>query len=63
MPSVQAEVLGSGMPTGTLDLRVVEGIGHFSFMSTLPPGVEDPLKNREEFLKTFSEEVYRLLVR
>ncbi|NDG85925.1 MAG: alpha/beta hydrolase [Proteobacteria bacterium] len=60
---VQAEVLRRGMPTGTVDLRVVEGIGHFSFMSTLPPGVEDPLENREGFLKTISEEVYRFLVR
>lgn len=34
----------------SVDLRIIEGAGHFSFLHTLPPGAPEPLPDREAFL-------------
>lgn len=50
--------LGEGVP---MDLRVIEGAGHFSFMNTLPPGIDDPLPDRNHFLEGVAEEISRFV--
>lgn len=40
-----------------VEVRIVEGAGHFSFMNTLPPQVTDTLPDRENFLAHFAGEV------
>ncbi|MFD4639188.1 alpha/beta hydrolase family protein [Lentzea sp. NPDC058436] len=54
-PLAQIEVLRTA--PGPVDLRVVPGAGHFSFMNTLPPGVqEDPAFDRVRFLDDLAAE-------
>ncbi|MGC4067453.1 MAG: hypothetical protein QM784_22960 [Polyangiaceae bacterium] len=48
--------LGSRLP---IDVRVVEGAGHFSFMNTPPPNTTEPLPNREAFLDELAKEILR----
>jgi pimeloyl-ACP methyl ester carboxylesterase len=61
-PPVQAEflkrALGAQVP---VDVRIVEGAGHFSFLNTLPPQTTDPLPNREMFLANIASEVCRFV--
>jgi alpha-beta hydrolase superfamily lysophospholipase len=50
-PPAQATFLKQSLENRVLvDLRVIDGAGHFSFMNTLPPQTIDPLPNREVFL-------------
>lgn len=61
-PVAQVSVL-RGAP-GPVDLRVVPGAGHLSFMHTLPPGVaEDPAFDRPRFLTTLVEETVEFSLR
>ncbi|MEU0881836.1 hypothetical protein ABZ345_24755 [Lentzea sp. NPDC005914] len=61
-PVSQAELL-LGAP-GPVDLRVVPGAGHFSFLHTLPPGVaEEPGFDRERFLAGMVEETLEFVRR
>lgn len=61
-PVSQAELLLGA--AGPVDLRVVEGAGHFSFLHTLPPGVaEDPAFDRERFLADMVEETVNFSLR
>ncbi|WP_052685110.1 alpha/beta hydrolase family protein [Lentzea aerocolonigenes] len=61
-PMAQAELLRSA--AGPVDLRVVPGAGHFSFLHTLPPGVaEDPAFDRAKFLAEMVEEIVRFVRR
>jgi alpha-beta hydrolase superfamily lysophospholipase len=46
--------LGDRVP---VDLRVLAGVGHFTFMNVLPPQVTDPLPDREAFLARLAAEV------
>ncbi len=46
--------LGERVP---LDLRIVDGAGHFSFMNTLPPQVTDELADRELFLNRLAVDI------
>lgn len=63
-PPAQAELLklalGARVP---VDLRVLAGAGHFSFMHVLPPHVTDPLPDREAFLAELVSEVERFVRR
>lgn len=62
-PPRQIEILKDRLPKGvTIDFRVVDGAGHFSFMNNLPPNVSDPIKKRDEFLRDLAAEVCRFLV-
>jgi pimeloyl-ACP methyl ester carboxylesterase len=56
-PPSQAEFLESAIENSSVELHVVEGAGHFSFLNTLPPQVADPLADRETFLKSLAVEV------
>lgn len=59
-PADQAEYLARELGP-IVDLRVTEGVGHFSFLSTLPPQVMDPLGDRERFLSGLAEEVVKFV--
>lgn len=54
-PLPQAQALAQAMPG--LDLRRIEGAGHFSFLHTLPPGAPEPLPDREAFLAQLTAEL------
>jgi len=45
-----------------VEVRVVEGAGHFSFMDTLPPQVVDPMVDRGVFLSTLATELGRFVM-
>jgi pimeloyl-ACP methyl ester carboxylesterase len=50
-PPDQAELLRERLAPGvSVDVQVVEGADHFSFMHALPPGKPDALQDREAFL-------------
>lgn len=61
-PPAQAELLrerlGGRVP---VELKIVDGAGHFSFMNVLPPQVADPLPERDAFLATLAEEIGEFL--
>lgn len=40
-----------------IEMRIVQGAGHFSFMDQPPPDVDDPLPEREEFLERLAGEL------
>ncbi len=40
-----------------VEVRVEEDAGHFSFMHTLPPHVQDPLASREQFLARLTTDI------
>jgi pimeloyl-ACP methyl ester carboxylesterase len=42
-----------------VELRVVEGAGHFSFMNTPPPNTTETLPDRESFLNELATEILR----
>jgi len=57
-PPSQIEMLVSRFrEQSRVDLRVVDGAGHFSFLDDLPHGVQDPLQEREEFLAEMAASV------
>ena len=62
-PQAQIEFLRDHLPKQVpLDLRIVDGAGHFSFMNTLPPQISDPMVGREAFLRSLAIEVCRFTV-
>lgn len=61
-PFAQAEFLKQEIGNQvTVDLRVIEGATHFSFMNTLPPQISDTLANRNGFLANLAVEVQNFL--
>ncbi len=61
-PLTQAEFLTSALGGRVpVEVRVVEGAGHFSFMDTPPPGMAEPLLNRDAFLGRLRTEVCRFV--
>jgi len=59
-PQAQIEFLRDHLPTQvSLDLHIVDGAGHFSFMNSLPPQTNDPMANRDTFLKALAADVGR----
>jgi predicted dienelactone hydrolase len=52
------EALGNRVP---VDLRIINGAGHFSFMNTLPPQITDSLADRDAFLVDFTVEIQRFI--
>lgn len=63
-PPAQATLLehtvGRRVP---VELRIVEGAGHFSFMNSPPPFATEPLANREGFLAELAEQVGQFVMR
>jgi len=47
----------------SVELRLAEGAGHFSFMNVPPPQATEPLANREGFLASLASEVCRFVTR
>jgi pimeloyl-ACP methyl ester carboxylesterase len=61
-PPAQADYLKQALaPRVPVDLRLVEGAGHFSFMNELPPAVTDSLADRAAFLGALTTEVARFV--
>lgn len=59
-PPAQAEFVKREMANRIdVDLRVVVGAGHFSFMNTLPPQIVDTFAERNEFLANLAVEVQK----
>lgn len=57
-PPVHAELLRDGLAgRASVELRVTEGAGHFSFMHAPPPGTLEPLADRDGFLAALEREV------
>lgn len=57
-PPTQTEWLAQAMGDWqTVDVRVTDGAGHFSFMDQPPPHIVEPLKNKQVFLREHSTEI------
>ncbi len=57
-PPRHAELLRLAIdPRVPVDVRVVDGAGHFSFMNTPPPNTTEPLAGREAFLAQLTRDV------
>jgi pimeloyl-ACP methyl ester carboxylesterase len=61
-PPAQSEWLAQAMSGWqTVDLRVTDGAGHFSFMDLTPPNTTEPLSNKHEFIQKYSSEVSKFV--
>jgi pimeloyl-ACP methyl ester carboxylesterase len=61
-PPAQATFLKDALEgRAPVDLRIVEGAGHFSFMNEPPPMTTEPLPDRDAFLADLAEEVCRFV--
>ena len=62
-PPAQTEWLAHAMRAWqTVDVRVTDGAGHFSFMDLPPPQTTEPLPNKQAFLREHSSEVCKFVV-
>lgn len=63
-PPARVELLEQAMgDRAPVEVRIVEGAGHFSFMNSPPPHTTEPLADREAFLAELAVEVGRFLAR
>jgi pimeloyl-ACP methyl ester carboxylesterase len=61
-PPMQAEYLQTALEKRVpVEVRVVEGAGHFSFMDVPPPQTSEPLPDRDAFLARLAVEVCEFL--
>jgi predicted dienelactone hydrolase len=61
-PPEQSKWLAQGISgSQTVDLRIANGAGHFSFMDLAPPNTVEPLANKLEFIKRYSSEVSKFI--
>jgi pimeloyl-ACP methyl ester carboxylesterase len=59
-PPAQAQFLQTAIgAAATVEVRIVDGAGHFSFMDDLPPQLADPFPDRDAFLADLAEAVCR----
>ena len=57
-PHTHAELLRDALQgRASVEVRLVKGAGHFSFMNVLPPQVTDPLPDRQAFLLNLAKEM------
>ena len=57
-PPSQSEWLAQEMhDSQTVDIHVIDGSGHFSFMDQIPPSAVEPLENKQSFLQELSDEL------
>ena len=62
-PPTQIQWLADAMrDRQTVDVRVTDGAGHFSFMDQPPPQTVEPLSNKQAFLQEHSNELCRFVV-
>jgi predicted dienelactone hydrolase len=45
-----------------VDLRIIDGAGHFSFMNILPPQIRDEFPNREALHLNLVNEIQRFMI-
>jgi pimeloyl-ACP methyl ester carboxylesterase len=63
-PPAQAELLGQALGAQLpVEVSIVEGAGHFSFMDAPPPQTMEPLANRDAFLADLTAQVCRFVTR
>jgi len=61
-PPSQSEWLAQAMhDSQTVDIHVVDGAGHFSYMDQIPPHAVEPLKNKQSFLQELSNELCKFV--
>lgn len=60
-PSQTERIAHALLDQQTVDVRVVDGAGHFSFMDQLPPHVTEPLADKPSFLKKYSNEICKFV--
>jgi pimeloyl-ACP methyl ester carboxylesterase len=62
-PPAQTEWLARAMRDwSSVDVRVTEGAGHFSFMDIPPPHATEPLPDKRAFLQEYSSEICKFVV-
>jgi alpha-beta hydrolase superfamily lysophospholipase len=61
-PPEQALLIEQGTKgRATVDLRIKDGAGHFSFMNSPPPNTQEPLSDREQFLYEVTNEIIKFV--
>jgi dienelactone hydrolase len=61
-PPAQVQLLEQAIgDRAPVEVRVVEGAGHFSFMNLPPPQTTEPLPDRDAFLARLTEDVVRFV--
>lgn len=62
-PPAQTEWLAHAMRDWqTVDVRITDGAGHFSFMDQPPPHTTEPLPNKQAFFREYSSEVCKFVI-
>lgn len=62
-PPLQIEFLADALRDWqTVDVRITDGAGHFSFMDIIPPHVTEPLPNKRAFLRDYATEICRFVL-
>ncbi len=62
-PPSQTERLAHAMrDRHTVDIRIIDGAGHFSFMDRVPPQTTEPLSTKQAFLQEYAREVCAFVV-
>jgi pimeloyl-ACP methyl ester carboxylesterase len=63
-PPAQVEFLNDAIEApATVEVYIVEGAGHFTFMNDPPPQATDPLPNRDAFLADLAGTVCRFITK
>jgi pimeloyl-ACP methyl ester carboxylesterase len=57
-PPAQAELLKEARGA-RVEVRIIDGAGHFSFMNAPPPQTSEPLADRDAFLASLALDVWR----
>jgi hypothetical protein len=61
-PPAQATFLKDSLAgRASVEVRIADGAGHFSFMNEPPPGTTEPLPNRDIFLADLAAEICRFV--
>jgi pimeloyl-ACP methyl ester carboxylesterase len=61
-PPAQTEFLKDMIePSSPVEIHIVEGAGHFTFMNSPPPGTADPFPDRDAFLADLAETICRFI--
>lgn len=62
-PPTQSEWLAENMPDRrNVEVRIIEGAGHFSYMDLPPPHIVDSMSNKAEFLNEHARVIYEFLL-
>lgn len=62
-PPTQSEWLAENMPDRrTIEVRIIEGAGHFSYMDLPPPYIVDSMPNKSDFLNEHAKAICEFLL-